>query len=150
MRAKFPYKKKKKRLGCGSGSGHGKTSTKGNKGQKARSGYSRRFGFEGGQNPLYRKIPKRGFNNADFKRQYAIVNVDRLEALEVSEIDPEILKKRGLIHDVADGVRVLGDGKLSKALTVKAHYFTKSAREKIEGAGGKVILMDSVCKKVSK
>jgi large subunit ribosomal protein L15 len=150
MRAKFPYKKKKKRLGCGSGSGHGKTSTKGNKGQKARSGYSRRFGFEGGQNPLYRKIPKRGFNNADFKRQYAIVNVDRLEALEVSEIDPEILKKRGLIHDVEDGVRVLGDGKLSKALTVKAHYFTKSAREKIEGAGGKVILMDSVCKKVSK
>jgi large subunit ribosomal protein L15 len=141
MRAKFPYKKRRKRVGCGQGSGHGKTSCKGNKGQKARSGQTRMPGFEGGQNPFYRRIPKRGFNNADFKWQYAIVNTDKIAALGLSEVTPEILKAHGIIHDVKDGLRILGDGDLTTAVTVKAHYFTESARKKIEAAGGQAVLI---------
>ena len=141
MRAKFPYKKKKKRLGCGIGSGHGKTSTKGHKGQKARSGYSLRPGFEGGQNPLYRRLPKRGFNNNAFRRKYAIVNLDRIAALEEKDVSPETLVARGVVKEIGAGLKVLGDGQLKAAITVKAHRFSESAKAKIEKAGGKAIVI---------
>jgi len=143
MRAKFPYKKRRKRLGCGIGSGHGKTSTKGHKGQKARSGYALRPGFEGGQNPLYRRMPKRGFNHNAFRRSYAIVNVGSLESLSESEIAPDTLISHGLVKDLSSGIKVLGGGSLQKAFTVKAHRFSESARTKIEKAGGKAVLLES-------
>ena len=143
MRSKFPHKKKRKRLGCGPGSGHGKTSTKGHKGHKARSGYSRRPGFEGGQNPLYRRLPKRGFNNNAFGQTWAILNVGRIEKLGCSEINPEILLQRGAISSLGDGLRILGDGELSRPVTVKAHYFTGSAKTKIEKAGGQAVLIQA-------
>jgi large subunit ribosomal protein L15 len=143
MRAKFPYKKRRKRLGCGIGSGHGKTSTKGHKGQRARSGFSLRPGFEGGQNPLYRRLPKRGFNNAEFRRQYAIINLETIAKLDVAEIDLETLGARGIIKKTLRGLKVLGQGELKKAVTVKAHRFSESAKEKIEKAGGKVVLIEA-------
>lgn len=139
MRAKFPYKKRRKRVGRGIGSGHGKTSTRGQKGQRSRSGYSSRAGFEGGQNPLYRRLPKRGFNNADFTKRYAIVNLKLLEGLDVQEITPEILKSRGVVKKAYKGIKILGTGKLTKALTVKAHRFSESAKEQIVKAGGQAI-----------
>ncbi len=141
MRAKVPYEKRRKRLGCGIGSGHGKTSTKGHKGQRARSGYSKRAGFEGGQNPLYRRLPKRGFNNAAFRRVFSVVNLNRLNELEEKEITPELLEARGLIKKLHSGLKVLGEGELHKAVTVKAHAFSESAKAKIEKAGGKTILI---------
>lgn len=143
MRAKFPYKKKGKRLGCGLGSGHGKTSTKGHKGHKARSGYSRRPGFEGGQNPLYRRLPKRGFNNTAFGRVWTIINISKIEKLGCAEVSPEMLVQRGTISSVGDGLRILGDGDLSRPVTVKAHYFTASAKAKIEKAGGQAVLIQT-------
>ena len=97
MRAKFPHKKRRKRIGFGIGSGHGKTATRGQKGQKSRSGVSMRRGFEGGQTPLYRRLPKRGFNNEEFRTEYAIVNLDRLCLLEEKEISPEVLRARGIV-----------------------------------------------------
>ena len=139
MRAKFPYKKRRKRVGRGIGSGHGKTSTRGQKGQRSRSGYSSRAGFEGGQNPLYRRLPKRGFNNADFTKRYAIVNLKWLQGLDVQEITPEILKSRGFIKKPYKGIKILGSGTLTKALTVKAHRFSESAKEQIVKAGGQAI-----------
>lgn len=140
MRAKLPYRKKRKRLGCGNGSGHGKTSTRGQKGQRARSGVSFRAGFEGGQNPLYRRLPKRGFNNADFRTEYAVINLDRLAGLEEKEISPEILEAKGILKlGNHAGLKVLGDGSLTKAVTVKAHRFSASAKEKIEKAGGRAV-----------
>ena len=141
MRAKFPYRKRRKRLGCGIGSGHGKTSTKGHKGQKARSGYFMRRGFEGGQNPLYRRLPKRGFNNAAFRTEYAVVNLGRLEGLGENEITPELLMKRRVIGKIKDGLKVLGSGKLTRPLTVKAHRFSESAKEQIVKAGGQAIVI---------
>ena len=141
MRAKFPFKKKRKRLGCGIGSGHGKTSTKGHKGQKARSGYSMRAGFEGGQNPLYRRLPKRGFNHNAFRREFSIVNLEDIAKLEETEITPEVLKARGVLKKIKTGVKVLGEGELAKPVTVKAHRFSTSAKTKIEKAGGKAILL---------
>lgn len=141
MRAKFPYKKKRKRLGRGESSGHGKTSTKGHKGQRARSGFSLRAGFEGGQNPLYRRLPKRGFNNEDFKIRYTIVNLERLASLEDIEIGPETLVAHGIIKKSALGLKVLGTGEITKAVTVKAHAFSQSAKEKIEKAGGQAVLI---------
>ena len=140
MRAKKPYEKRRKRLGCGIGSGHGKTSTKGHKGQRARSGFALRPGFEGGQNPLYRRLPKRGFNNAEFRTEYEIVNLDRIAALEEKEVSPEILKARGIIKSKAP-LKVLGSGEVKKAVTVKAHRFSGSAKSKIEKAGGQAILL---------
>jgi large subunit ribosomal protein L15 len=98
-------------------------------------------GFEGGQNPFYRRVPKRGFNNAAFQRDYSIVNLDSIEKLGLSEVTPEILVRSGMVHDVLDGLRVLGDGILTKPVTVKAHYFTGTAKTKIESAGGQAILM---------
>ncbi|MGB9779950.1 50S ribosomal protein L15 [Caldanaerobacter sp.] len=130
--------KKKKRVGRGIGSGHGKTSGRGHKGQNARSGGGVRPGFEGGQMPLTRRIPKRGFTNI-FKKEYAIVNVGTLEERfeDGAEITPEVLIDNGIIKDVKDGVKILGDGELTKKFTVKAHKFSQSALEKIQAVGGK-------------
>jgi len=139
MRAKRPYAKKRKRIGHGPGSGHGKTATRGNKGQRSRTGGSgRRRGFEGGQNPLYRRIPKRGFNHPP-RKVFSIVNLDRLNGLGETEITPELLLQRGILSNLRDGVKVLGDGKLEKALQVKAHRFSDGARKKIETAGGRAV-----------
>ena len=131
-----------KRLGCGESSGHGKTSGKGHKGQKARSGGSIRLGFEGGQMPLIRRLPKRGFNNAQFKISYAPVNIESLEKLSISGvIDEKVLRKEGLVNGTWHGVKVLGDGALTKALSLKVHAISGAAREKIEKAGGSIELV---------
>jgi len=129
--------KKTKRVGRGFGSGHGKTSTKGHKGQKARSGGVKPAGFEGGQMPLQRRIPKRGFTNI-FRKEYAVVNLSDLAAMTGPDtITPEVLKQKGLIKDMKAGVKVLGMGELTTRLTVRAHKFSKSALDKIQAAGGK-------------
>lgn len=126
-----------KRLGRGQGSGQGKTAGKGNKGQNARSGGGVAIGFEGGQTPLWRRLPKRGFSNVN-RKEYAIVNVGSLNKFDNgTEITPAILKNSGLVRQSLDGVRILGQGKLEKTLTVKAHKFSKSAVKAIEDAGGK-------------
>ena len=128
--------RKSKRVGRGIGSGHGKTATRGYKGQMSRSGTSVRPGFEGGQMPLYRRLPKRGFHNI-FRTEYAVVNLDALAAFEAgAEVDPAALKARGIVKNAKDGIKVLGEGELKHALTVRAHKFSKSAAEKIEKAGG--------------
>ena len=129
----------KKRVGRGMGSGLGKTSGRGHKGQKSRSGYSAKRGFEGGQMPLHRRLPKRGFTNI-FKREWAEVNLVDLESLfdGAAEITPEALVEKGLVRKSRqESVVILGEGELKKALTVRAHRFTASARQKIEAAGGK-------------
>lgn len=126
--------KAKKRVGRGPGSGLGKTAGRGHNGQKSRSGYSRRIGFEGGQMPLVRRVPKRGFTNI-FRKEYAVVNVSDLSRFEGGEVSPDLLLENGLVRRGLR-VKVLGDGELATALTVKAHKFSKSAREKIEAAGG--------------
>ncbi len=128
-----------KRLGRGEGSGHGKTSGKGHKGQKARSGGGIRIGFEGGQMPLYRKLPRRGFNNFNFKVSYQLVNVGQLEKLEGDEVSRKTLIKAGLIRDNKQGVKLLGDGEVSKAYTVTVCKVSASAKSKIEAAGGKIV-----------
>jgi large subunit ribosomal protein L15 len=128
-------RKKRKRVGRGPGSGHGKTSCRGHKGQNSRSGGGVKPGFEGGQMPLQRRIPKRGFTNI-FQKTFSIVNVSSLEKLEESEITPEVLIKEGLVRKIQDGVKILGNGELTKALNVKAHAFSASAKEKIEKAKG--------------
>lgn len=134
-----------KRLGCGESSGHGKTSGKGHKGQKARSGGSIRLGFEGGQMPLIRRIPKRGFNNAAFKVNYAPVNVEDLEKLDVSGvIDEAALRKAGLVNGPCAGVKILGNGELKKKISVKVNAISAGAKAKIEKAGGEVSLMEAV------
>jgi large subunit ribosomal protein L15 len=130
-------KHKPKRVGRGPGSGLGKTAGRGEKGQKSRSGYSRKRGFEGGQMPLVRRVPKRGFQNP-FRKEYAIVNLERLAQLDGDEFSPETLQKRGVVKNLHAGLKILGNGEISRAVTVTAHRFTKSAREKIEAAGGKV------------
>lgn len=131
-------KRERKRVGRGTSSGHGKTSGRGHKGQKARSGGGVRPGFEGGQNPLIRRVPKRGFTNI-FRKDYAIVNVAALNHFAPgSVVDPEQLIERGLIKQVKDGVKILGDGDLTVALTVRAHRFSETAAQKIEAAGGKI------------
>jgi large subunit ribosomal protein L15 len=130
-----------KRLGCGESSGHGKTSGKGHKGQKARSGGSIRLGFEGGQMPLIRRIPKRGFNNAAFKVTYAPVNLSSLEKLDVTAIDEKALRGAGLVNGKWDGVKILGDGEITKKLSIKVNAISASAREKIEKAGGSIELL---------
>lgn len=129
---------KRKRVGRGPGSGLGKTSGRGENGQKSRSGYSHKAGFEGGQLPLYRRLPKRGFTNAKFKKEYAVINVSDLNKFEDgTEITPEILKDMGILKKQLSGVKILGNGKLDKKLHIKAHKFTVSAKEKIEAKGGK-------------
>ena len=130
--------KERYRKGRGAGSGNGKTAGKGHKGQNARSGGGVRPGFEGGQLPLYRKLPKRGFNNFRFAKKYAVVNVLSLNKFEDGAVvDCAALLKAGIINSVFDGVKVLGEGELTKKLTVKAAVFSASAKEKIEAVGGK-------------
>ncbi len=131
-------KKAVKRIGRGAGSGQGKTAGKGHKGAKARSGYSRRPGFEGGQMPLQRRVPKRGFNN-HFRTEYAIVNLSSLEERfeDGATVDAASLREVGLIKKELDGIKILGKGELTKALTVKAAAVSESAKAKIEAAGGK-------------
>ncbi|MDO5040926.1 MAG: 50S ribosomal protein L15 [Peptoniphilus sp.] len=130
--------KAKKRLGRGIGSGLGKTSGKGHKGQNARSGGGVRPGFEGGQMPLFRRLPKRGFTNI-FAKEYSILNVEDLNVFEDgAEVTPEVLQEMGLVKKNNDGLRILGNGELTSKITVKAHHFSKSAVEKIESAGGKI------------
>ena len=129
--------KSRTRVGRGIGSGLGKTSGRGHKGQKARSGGGVRRGFEGGQTPLYRRLPKRGFTNIN-RKEYAIVNLETLNKFEDgTEITPELLKDMGLVKKQLDGIKVLGNGELTKKLTVKASMFSKTAKEKIEKNGGK-------------
>ncbi|MEM8994334.1 MAG: 50S ribosomal protein L15 [Acidobacteriota bacterium] len=127
--------KKKKRIGRGPGSGTGKTAGRGHKGQRSRSGYSQRIGFEGGQMPLVRRVPKRGFTNI-FRTEYSVVNVrDLADLAEEGDITPESLLAHGKVRR-GRPVKVLGDGELDRAITIKAHKFSKSARQKIEAAGG--------------
>ena len=126
------------RKGRGAGSGNGKTAGKGHKGQNARSGGGVRPGFEGGQLPLYRKLPKRGFNNARFGKQYSVVNIELLNKFNDGDVvDSAALLTAGIIDSVVDGVKILGEGELTKKLTVKAKVFSASAKEKIEAVGGK-------------
>lgn len=135
--------KKRKRVGRGPGSGHGKTSCRGHKGQKARSGASIRRGFEGGQMPLHRRLPKRGFTNI-FRQEYTLVKLHQLERFDAETvITPEILLSKGLIKNVSQPVKVLGDGELTKSLTVQAHKFSSSAKEKIAACGGKAEVLQS-------
>ena len=132
-----------KRLGIGESSGHGKTSGKGHKGQKARSGGSIRLGFEGGQMPLIRRLPKRGFNNAAFHKNYAIINLSDLDSFKAGTvINEEMLRESKMIRSNVVGLKVLGDGELKHALTIEAHKVSASARQKIEGAGGSVTLRE--------
>lgn len=130
-----------KRLGCGESSGHGKTSGKGNKGQKARSGGSIRLGFEGGQMPLIRRLPKRGFNNAAFHHRYAIINLDDLNAFEAgTAVNEQLLRESKLVRGDFVGIKILGDGELKHGLNVEADKVSTAAREKIEKAGGTITL----------
>jgi large subunit ribosomal protein L15 len=133
--------KKRKRVGRGDGSGHGKTSCRGHKGQRARSGGGTRPGFEGGQMPLQRRLPKRGFHNP-FKIEATVVNLDQLDIFDSgSEVNPESLAQRGLVRGKNKRIKVLGDGALTKPLTIKVHGFSAKAKEKIEAAGGTVELI---------
>jgi large subunit ribosomal protein L15 len=133
----------RKRVGRGMGSGMGKTSTRGHKGQRSRSGSRMMRGFEGGQMPLHRRLPKRGFVNI-FRREYAIVNLESLAKLGAKEITPEVLHQAGLIRHASDEVKILGDGELKSAFTVRAHKFSKSAEEKITKAGGKIEVLSAI------
>jgi large subunit ribosomal protein L15 len=135
LRPPAGQKKARKRIGRGMGSGHGKTSTRGHKGQRAGTGFSQKRGFEGGQMPLHRRLPKRGFTNI-FKKQYAIVNLGRLEKLEGDSFDADRLVELGVIKKLGDGLKILGTGQLTRKITVTAHLFSKSALEKIQTAGG--------------
>ncbi|MGH8017984.1 MAG: 50S ribosomal protein L15 [Opitutaceae bacterium] len=132
---------RRKRVGCGEGGGHGKTSGRGGKGQTARSGSSIRPGFEGGQMPLYRKLPQRGFNNANFRTGYAVVNLGDLSRLadSVSEVDAAVLAEAGLIRNDGRLLKVLGNGDIGRSLKIKATRFSASAKAKIEKAGGEAI-----------
>ncbi|HVZ82496.1 MAG TPA: 50S ribosomal protein L15 [Terracidiphilus sp.] len=129
----------RKRVGRGMGSGMGKTSTRGHKGQRSRSGSSMMRGFEGGQMPLHRRLPKRGFTNI-FRTEYTVINLDRLAELDVKEIGLDDYKKLGLVSSKKALIKILGSGEIARALTITAHKFSKSAAEKIEKAGGKAVV----------
>jgi len=138
--------KKKKRLGRGESSGLGKTSGKGHKGQKARAGGYHRRGFEGGQMPLHRRLPKRGFTNI-FRKEYAVVNLADLAVFAANEtVDWDTLVSKGIVRKKGAGLKVLGDGEIKNSLTVKAHLFSKTAKSKIEKAGGKALVMEQASK----
>jgi large subunit ribosomal protein L15 len=141
IRAPKKASENKKRVGRGMGSGMGKTSTRGHKGQRSRSGSRMMRGFEGGQMPLHRRVPKRGFTNI-FREEYNIVNLERLVDLGESTINPDVLRKAGVISSKRR-VKILGDGELKSAITVQAHKFSKSAQEKITKAGGKFEVLQS-------
>jgi large subunit ribosomal protein L15 len=134
------YIKKKKRIGCGPGSGHGKTSCKGHKGQKARSGAHFKPGFEGGQMPLQRRVPKRGFNNAQFKEEVQIININDIVRLGIQEVTPEVLYQKGLIKSQLLPVKLLANGDITSAVKVTVDAVSSSAKVKIEKAGGSVAL----------
>jgi large subunit ribosomal protein L15 len=141
--------KKRKRVGRGPGSGTGKTSGRGEKGQKSRTGYSRRPGFEGGQMPLVRRVPKRGFTNI-FRKEFALVNLGRLEVLEGSDFTPATLVERGVVSNLRDGLKILAEGEITRAINVSAHKISKAAQQKIEAAGGKVTLIEAPVQRVRK
>jgi large subunit ribosomal protein L15 len=137
-----------KRLGCGESSGHGKTSGKGHKGQKARSGGSLRLGFEGGQMPLIRRLPKRGFNNAAFHKQYAIVNLNDLDEFKAGTVvNEQLLRESKLVRGDVAGIKVLGGGELKHALKIEADKVSDSAKAKIEKAGGTITMRDRAAEK---
>jgi large subunit ribosomal protein L15 len=140
LRAPKKANKNRKRVGRGMGSGHGKTSTRGHKGQGSRSGSSLMRGFEGGQMPLHRRLPKRGFTNI-FRTEYNVLNLDRLVELGETELTLEFFTAKGLLKKNDGLLKILGSGELTTAITVHAHKFSKSAQEKIEKAGGKAILV---------
>lgn len=132
----------RKRVGRGPGSGSGKTAGRGHKGQKSRSGYSSKRGFEGGQMPLQRRLPKRGFKNP-FRKEYMVLNVSAFEGRDVTEVKIEDYQKLGFAKNLKDGVKILGDGEITKAVNVHAHKFSKTAREKIEKAGGTCVVVEA-------
>ena len=135
--------RERKRVGRGPGSGLGKTAGRGEKGQKSRSGFSHRDGFEGGQMPLHRRVPKRGFHNR-FRKEFTEVNLERLEVFDPGTIvTPEVLLKRGMIKNVVDGVKILAKGNFTKALTVRAHKFSAKAQERIASLGGKAEVIEA-------
>ncbi len=137
-------KKKPKRVGRGPGSGHGKTACRGHKGQRSRSGHSLKRGFEGGQMPLQRRIPKRGFTNI-FKKEYSIVNLENLAPFNSGDIvNPEVLIEKRIVKSIKDGIKILGRGEIKFPLIVYAHKFSKSARQKIEAAGGRTEVLKSL------
>ena len=135
LRPPAGQKKARKRIGRGMGSGYGKTATRGSKGQRAGTGFGQKRGFEGGQMPLHRRLPKRGFTNI-FKKQYAIVILGKLEKLEGDAFTADRLFELGVIKKLGDGLKILGTGQLTRKITVEAHHFSKSALEKIQKAGG--------------
>jgi large subunit ribosomal protein L15 len=136
--------RQRKRVGRGPGSGLGKTSGRGEKGQKSRSGFSQKPGFEGGQMPLHRRVPKRGFSNFRFRKEFAAINLERLEVFDAGTIvTPDVLLKRGMIKKLLDGVKILAKGNLTKALTVRAHKFSAKAQERIVGLGGKAEVIEA-------
>jgi large subunit ribosomal protein L15 len=139
-------KHKKQRVGQGMGTGRGKFSGRGAKGAKSVSGYSRMRGFEGGQMPLHRRLPKRGFTNI-FRKEFAVVNVARLEVLEGDSFTPQRLLELGVIHKLKDGLKILGSGDLKRKISVRAHLFSKSATEKIQAAGGTAEVIEAVKRK---
>jgi large subunit ribosomal protein L15 len=140
LRAPKNANRNKKRVGRGMGSGHGKTSTRGHKGQRSRSGSRMMRGFEGGQMPLHRRLPKRGFTNI-FRTEYTVLNLDRLAELNEKELTLEAFESRGLLKKHEGLLKILGNGELTSAITVQAHKFSKTAQEKIEKAGGKAVLV---------
>jgi len=142
-------KHKKQRVGQGMGTGRGKYSGRGAKGAKSISGYSRMRGFEGGQMPLHRRLPKRGFTNI-FRTEYAIVNLSRLNELEGDSFDPLKLTELGVIHKLKDGLKVLGTGDLTRKITIRAHMFSASAKQKIEAAGGTAEVIPAKVRKPTK
>jgi large subunit ribosomal protein L15 len=129
-----------KRIGRGMGSGMGKTATRGSKGARSVSGYSIMRGFEGGQMPLHRRLPKRGFTNI-FKKHYALVNLGRLDKLEGDQFNPERLAELGVVHKLRDGLKILGSGELTRKVRIEAHLFSRSALEKIQKAGGEAVVI---------
>ena len=143
LRPPAGQKKARKRIGRGMGSGHGKTSTRGSKGQRAGTGFGQKRGFEGGQMPLHRRLPKRGFTNI-FKKQYAIVNLGKLEKLEGDVFNADRLFELGGIKKLGDGLKILAVGELTRKITVEAHHFSKSAVEKIQKAGGAAKVIGAV------
>lgn len=135
-------RKSRKRVGRGPGSGYGKTAGRGTKGQKSISGYSQKRGFEGGQMPLHRRLPKRGFTNI-FRKEFSEVNLEKLERIKKQEIKPKDLKEAGIIKKESESIKILGRGDISSSKTIHAHRFSQSALKKIEKAGGKAILIGS-------
>lgn len=136
LRPAIGSRRAKKRVGRGPGSGHGKTACKGHKGQKARSGAAKGAGFEGGQMPLQRRLPKRGFKNYPFKKEYSIINLHELSKIGEDPITPEVIQRLGIVKDLKDGLKVLGEGEINRPITVRANAFSKSALNKIAAIGG--------------